>query len=471
MDHLALAEPLDKSAATTPTESVKLLSLWGLSALTLGLALARCEAQLSDGSTTMGTALGNAAMTHDEFLTRQKSLDEQGDWSTLLQLGRDWQTGHPDDYEGHYSVARVSFMLGDLDLSIAEYQKSVALNPSAAETNNSWLEIARKARRNYPDLQLHPLRYVIGDVAREQEEWQQKGGALLLAKRYDEIEKTAAALQHSNAADIQGVPHLKSFFNGLCTGGDFAARQGRIAAWRAARPASNLARIAALQLWSNAAREARGGGFASSITPDMKARMDAALAKGAQSLKALPSAAFKSPLAFDAMLRWGLLASAPREFFDHFFQEGTATFPDYLPFYTQRAQVLLPRWFGEPGEWEAMAKKRAGQIGGDNGDVFYGRIVWSLSQLVFRLPKESHFDYERARRGLEILQKRSPDSVSLLSARLDTAFESKDWTTAKQIFTAPQGYVLDDSWWLWAPPRNKPIFDEQRVLILGDSMS
>lgn len=447
---------------------MRFISFCVLGALTFGLA--RCEAQPIDGTTTTKPAESSPGTTRDEFLARWKTLNEQGDWTALHQLGRDWQAGHPDDSDALYAQGLASYMLGDLDSATTELEKFLATNPADARNAKSWLDNVRAIKHNFPDLQLKPLQLVTSDVTLEQIPWVQKGAALLGAKRYDEIEKTAAALQKSNEADIKGTPYLRAFFDGLLHGGDtnFAALQGRIAAWRAARPKSNLARLAALEMWTDAAYKARGTGFASTITPAMEARMDAAIQKGAQTLKTLPKTAFDSPLAFEAVVEWGSLAGVPRDFFDHFFQEGTAKFPNYLPLYTRRARILLPRWYGEPGEWEAMARKRADQIGGENGTVFYARVVWSLSQIVSDLPKESKFDYKRARRGLEILQKRQPDSLAVASARLDTAIESEDWPTAKQVLASPQGFLLDRSWWRWKAPQNFAVFPETRMWILSD---
>lgn len=198
--------------------------------------------------------------------------------------------------------------------------------------------------------------------------------------------------------------------------------------------------------------------------------MNAAVQKGDQGLQTLPRAAFASPLAFEVALDWSQLAGAPREILDGLFEGGRVRFPDYLPLYTTRAYQLLPRWFGAPGEWEAMAKKCGDTIGGENGDVFYARIAWSLWQSFPNMPEESNFNYERARRGLEILQKRRPDSISVASARLDIAYESKDWKTVKQVLTTPQGHVIDNGWWMWKMPRDQAIFAELRMGILGDAI-
>ncbi len=404
------------------------------------------------------------------FAARMKALDAKGDWPLILRSGQEWQKSHPDDPTGYFAAARAAYMLGEIDLSIAAWEKLIEKDPNSAANGAGWLKTARAVRRNYPDLKLNPLEFKAGDAGIEAYQWAQKGAALLKAKQYDEIEKTAATLQKSNASNAKGSPQLGFFFDGLTEiDADFAARQGRIAAWRAARPNSHLARLAAIQIWTDAAWKARGTGYASTITPAMSAQIDAAIAQGGQRLKALPEAAFaQTPLAFKVALDWSQLAGAPREILDDLFRAGTAAFPDYLPLYRTRANQLLPRWFGERGEWEAMAKARADQIGGEEGDVFYARIIWSLAEFL-NLPQESNFDYARTARGLELLHRRHPASVSVASARLELAYQAKDWKTARQLLTAPGGHVLDVSWRRWNTIENQNFFAEQRMLILGET--
>lgn len=453
-----------------------------LCALVFGLGASGCNAApTSDAAPATNAApIADAAPATDaaeataraEFAARMKDIDAKGDWQALLKSGQEWQISHPDDPTAHFATARAAYMLGEIEVSIAAWEKLVAMDPLSAPNGARWLKTARDVRRNFPALKLKPLEWKQGDAGAEAIQWTQKGAALLAAKSYDEIEQTAATLQKSKAANIKGSPHLSLFFDGLCAvqNKDYEAHQGQIAAWRAARPKSYLARLAEIQGWTDTAWHARGTGFASTITPEMSAKIDAALKKGTQALENLPETAFSaSPLSFEVALDWGQLSGAPREFLDEMFTVGTTTFPDYLPLYRIRAYQLLPRWFGEPGEWEAMTQKRADQIGGQNGDVFYGRVVWSLLDLVPNLAQESNFDYERAQRGLEILHKRRPDSISVSSARLVLAYKSKDWKTAQQLLSVPHGHILDSSWPLWNRLAGQKNFAEQRMLILGES--
>ncbi len=399
-------------------------------------------------------------------------LDKKADYPALLQSGREWQKSHPADPVGVFTEANASYMLGEVDVSITAWEKLIAMDPASATQGAKWLKTARAVRRNFPDLQLKPLQFQPGDATVEQEKWKRKSVALLAAKQYDEIEKLAAQLQKSNAANAKGSPHLSFLLEGLLAEGEtnFAALERRITSWRAARPKSNLARIAAVEMWTDAGWKARGGGFADTITPAMQKKIDAALVKAQRELKNLPQTAFQSPLSFIVALNWGRLAGQGRDFTDPLFAQGEAQFPNYLPLYRTAAIHLLPRWGGEPGESLAMIETRADEIGGADGDVFYARVIWHLVQSIGDSKRDFSYNYMRVARGLATLHGRFPNSTSVAGARLELAFRAKDWKTAQQILSAPNGHLLDSSWERWAVPQNQKNFFEQRMLILGESI-
>lgn len=418
--------------------------------------------------------------TVENYAHRVKELQDQGDWLAVVAVAREWKKALADanspELVAAFAEADALYKLGDIDGAIALFEPLVKLDPAARPTSGGTsvspadkLAIARDIRRYYPNLKLQPLKFQPSEAALEATEWEQKGEALLAAKNYDEIEKVAASLQKPKAADVMGEPYLLSFFHGLLQNKEGqGALRSRIAAWRAARPKSNLARLASIQLWTNAAAKARGGGFASTITPAMSAEMDAALQRGSQTVQDLPRTAFSSPLSFTVVMRWGRLAGAPREFFDDLFAQGTAKFPDYLPLYSTQAYNLLPRWFGEAGEAEALLKTRADKIGGADGDIFYGMMVWDLATTTGQLSLDSHFDYARAHRGLKLLHERFPDSVSALSARLGLAFLQVDTKIMQPILREGNGYVLDNTRVPWSTPVDRNLFADFRMGALGE---
>ncbi len=449
--------------------------------LTLGaLILSFGAAHAAPTQPTGSASTQTRPATMEERAKRVKDLQDKADWPAVVQAARAWKKALADanssDLAASFAEADAVYKLGDIDQAIKLLEPLVKLDPTAQVTSggtssslSDMLATARDIRRYYPSLKLQPMQYKPGDAALEATAWKQKAESLLASKNYDEIEKVAASLQKSKAADVLGWPHLDHFFEGLLkTKAGQATLQARIAEWRAARPQSNLARLVAIGMWTDVAAKARGGGFASTVTPAMSARMDAALGRAAQTLQALPRAAFASPLAFTTAMRWGRLAGVPRKFFDDLFAQGAAKFPNYLPLYRIHAYNLLPRWFGEAGEAEALLKTRADQIGGTDGDIFYGLIVWDFASSIGQLSMDTQFDYERAHRGFKLLHERFPNSVSAFSARLGLAFIQVDTKIVQQIVRESKTYVLDNTHFPWLTPLTQNRFADFRMYALGE---
>jgi len=382
------------------------------------------------------------------FAHRMDLVQQVGNWRALTEHGREWRKSHPDDPNGWWTEALGAYMMGDFNTAIGAWQHANRMDSANQPNIQTWLNTALGVRANFPNAHLRPLSFVDDENTRAYNERFTRGYDLLKARDYDEIERVARQLQHTNASSVKGHPFLGAFFEGLGGGTeDLDETRARIAAWRHARPHSELARIVAVQSWTNEAWRIRGNGYSNTITPDMDAKMNVALGNAFTDLKAWPKTMFNSPLAFIVAMNWGQLSSAGRPFLDGAFQAGTARFPNYLPLYATRAYLLLPRWFGQPGEWEAMAKKRADAIGGEAGDIFYARVVWGLTQDFGDLSKESSFSYARVQRGLRALQRKRPDSIAVSSARLAFAFDKGDWPLAKALFLRPKGNSISNRWY------------------------
>ena len=70
----------------------------------------------------------------------------------------------------------------------------------------------------------------------------------------------------------------------------------------------------------------------------------------------------------------------PRERTDTLIKEAAVAEPLYQHAYSALAMYLLPRWFGEPGDWERFALDTADRIGGLEGSAVYNHIVLTVSK-------------------------------------------------------------------------------------------
>ncbi len=90
--------------------------------------------------------------------------------------------------------------------------------------------------------------------------------------------------------------------------------------------------------------------------------------------------------------------------------------PTFYNYYFKKALFLQPRWHGDEGEWQAFAKSMADKLGGEEGDILYARIIWSVNYLTANILKEPYVNKDRVLRGFRLLEKRYPESLWVLSA-------------------------------------------------------
>ena len=65
----------------------------------------------------------------------------------------------------------------------------------------------------------------------------------------------------------------------------------------------------------------------------------------------------RTPLVFSGLQRWALRGQVPRPAYEKAWKQATAAFPDYTEFYLNKATFLMPRWYGQPGEWGELRRK------------------------------------------------------------------------------------------------------------------
>jgi hypothetical protein len=75
--------------------------------------------------------------------------------------------------------------------------------------------------------------------------------------------------------------------------------------------------------------------------------------------------------------------------------KGWKAFPGFSPLVESKAYYLLPRWYGEPGEWHRFAVDFARQ----NGAEYYVTAVSYVSR--FEKPETYQLDRELFRKGWE----------------------------------------------------------------------
>jgi hypothetical protein len=265
---------------------------------------------------------------------------------------------------------------------------------------------------------------------------------LLLAGQYDSLDGIARDLRGQRTRWPNGLWKLRSFYEfGFnepahdSSETEWKALLGHLREWAQTRPTSITARVALAQTLVGYAWHGRGSGYAHE-TSDIQNRLfqdrlrqAASVVQATQGLSeycpGLPAVALRVALG----LRWD------RRTYDSIYDKAIEREPSYEFYYEHKAFYLLPRWYGEQGEWERYAEQAAIRLGGSEGDAMYARIVWSLEDYYPNsMFKESSASWERTARGYQHLIHTSPHSLELQSEFAKLATQAADQEQARAMF-------------------------------------
>lgn len=248
---------------------------------------------------------------------------------------------------------------------------------------------------------------------------------------FDKLEVLADELRQSRERFTDGTWISDAFFSAFGIRGRMPAAEIDLFArtmeeWEAKLPASLITPIIKADFHCDLGWQARGTRVASEVEPkgrrDFKSEMEIARAI----LDAHPPSKIY-PAYFVVMQRVALGQGWPKEKFMRLFDEATHLEPDYYAFYFNTANFLLPRWYGEKGEWEAFAEHHRQVRGvGGAGDELYARIAWSMDQTVNNVFSDSAISWETMAAGMEFMIREHPDSRYLKNAYANFAWKARD---------------------------------------------
>jgi len=298
--------------------------------------------------------------------------------------------------------------------------------------------------------------------------------ALLEAKDYDKLDELANGLRASKTSWPNGHWELANFYSGLETSNkspdvSWETRIASLQDWITNRPQSINARVALAYSLVGYAWDARGSGWADSVTEEGWRLMGERLNQAAKTLEDAGQLEAKCPVFWSVRMRVGLGLSIRKTEFKALFDDAMRAWPDYSAYYYLRAYYLLPRWFGEPGEWESDLTKSADKIGGIEGDVLYAEVLWCMYETIGtgKFFRENSLSWPRANRGLDAIEKKSPGSLEAVSLHAVLAVLAGDKEQARKCLAQTAGKVDLAAWrskqyyiscvnWAFAPVPQDP---------------
>ena len=227
--------------------------------------------------------------------------------------------------------------------------------------------------------------------------------------------------------------------------------------WAKAYPDSTTRRISFANFMIAYAWEARGAGYASSVTPEgwklMRERVDVAF----KSLTEAREIGVKDPEWYSTMLRIARAKDWSIEESMHLLEESLEKHPDYYEPYDKVATTLLPRWGGAPGAWENFLDQASASS--QLGEVLYAYLVIGLVNYGGTRSLESHdIDWEKVKIGLAKMEEMNPESSLYLNyaALLGVYSKDRDFASAyfeklgdkyiKAVWKTPEKFVDFRTW-------------------------
>jgi hypothetical protein len=246
---------------------------------------------------------------------------------------------------------------------------------------------------------------------------------MLHAQQFDELDTFASNLRASKERYHGGIWKLFTFYYGLetpwpdryATEDDWQTHINLLEQWVERKPASVTARVALAQAYTGYAWVARGSGYADKVTESGWKLFAERNAKARSILEDAAKLQEKCPEWFFVMQKVALGEGWNRIDEKRLFERAIAFEPDYVYFYREHANFLLPKWNGEEGEAVAFANSVAKRLGPDQGDIVYFDLAWRLTMCCSLEEMElSNLSWPRIQNGFALLEKRyGPDAWRL----------------------------------------------------------
>jgi hypothetical protein len=271
----------------------------------------------------------------------------------------------------------------------------------------------------------------------------QQSAELLRAENFDELEGVAGEFRTNKTRLPSGFWKLFNYYEGLeaphasSTGRDWQTHLARLEKWRAQYPQSIAVHTALAASYANYAWQARGTGYADSVTEEGWQLFKERLHKAEECIAAARKLPATDPQldCVNLMLAKGFNWDWRQ--YNAVFDEAVKREPQYMYLYFQKAGYSLPRWAGKRGDVERFTDEAVRLTQGAEGKVMYARLGVYLRQYVGK--DEWFFDayrlsWREMQEGFRDLEKQYPHSVWNLNQFCLMACHAKDSKTAHELF-------------------------------------
>ena len=270
---------------------------------------------------------------------------------------------------------------------------------------------------------------------------------LLKQEKFAELDCLADAARASKARFPGGAWKLRNIYIGLDspqpghpTQDDWQRHMELVQTWGQRNPNSVTAIIALAESYASYAWDARGDGFANSVSESGWKLFGERMEKAKAILDKNSALAAKCPDWYIAMQKIAQGQSWELPQTTALFEQAAKFEPEYSYYYRIYASNLLPKWSGQDGDAARFAEGVANRVGGAAGDILYFQIAEVIA-CGCQEPEFNHFSWPRIQRGFTALEKKYGVSMFLVNSFALMAVNSQDWVAADAAFKR-----IGDNW-------------------------
>jgi WD40 repeat protein len=299
---------------------------------------------------------------------------------------------------------------------------------------------------------------------------------------FAKLESMAAELRDSKARFSDGLWKLPAFYRGLEAekavghASDWKPWFDKLTQWHNEFPDSITQPVVLASGWTEYAWEARGTGYAYTISDERGKKFEERLAEGRKVLEAAAKLPKKCPQWTIAMQVIALGQGWSRAEYMELVEAAAKQEPTYYDYYVRAGYFFFPRWYGKKGEWEKFAEMAANELDPAEGMTAYTRTAWYNSEYFGNLFKETAIEWPKMKQGFLDIERKYPNSHWNLNAFCRFAVQAGDRETATKLFARLgahgepdwQGYARYELAREWADPKT-PKWRIQPLLTLRPS--
>ncbi|WP_411825581.1 hypothetical protein [Luteolibacter sp. AS25] len=342
----------------------------------------------------------------------------------------------------------VSFMLFSCEKSDPEVEAPAGQEAKATKdrkakqrTDEIWPRISEQENITVSEIRENSEMEILTEspTTAEINALQEKAVALLDKGDFTALDEMATGFLNGKERFPNGCWKIKAFheffeLNDNLPTKIWESRGEALGKWISEKPDSQFPRISLAAFYVDYAWRARGGGFASTVSDEGWRLMTERLGKAGDVLEAaFAETEITDPSIYVIATRIALGAGLPPDAFDSFVVASLELEPGYHHTLLSRGYSLLPRWYGEPGDWEFFAKYVA-EENKEMGKERYARIVLDL--FAFRQDTVNYrkLDRDLFKEGVREIHAKYPDAITELSEAAYLATVAKDRKFAEECF-------------------------------------